>query len=161
MSRREHKHSGVLLTFQILIWVAVPFCKISSSCAQIWTLLAQSVKNLPAMQETQVRFLGQEDPLEKEMAIHSSILAWKPPSTEEPGGLQSMGSQESDTTQRLNHHHHIYIRGMQKIFFCIASWDYTNLRLILILFGTCTHPSNLEPRKIKRLHREKNEKCLL
>ena len=52
-----------------------------------------AVKNPPAMQETQVWFLGQEDPLEKEMAIHSSILAWKIPQTEEPGGLQSMGSQ--------------------------------------------------------------------
>ena len=56
----------------------------------------QSVKNLPAVQETWVRFLSQEDPLEKEMAIHSSILAWKIPWTEESGGLQSMGSQESD-----------------------------------------------------------------
>ena len=62
------------------------------------SLIAQSVKNLPAMQETWVQFLGQEDPLEKEMAIHSSILAWKIPWTEEPGGLESMGSQESDTT---------------------------------------------------------------
>ena len=50
------------------------------------------------MQETWIRFLGWEDPLEKEMAIHSSILAWKIPWTEEPGGLQSMGSQESDTS---------------------------------------------------------------
>ena len=56
------------------------------------------VQRLPAMQETQVRFLGREDPLEKEMAIYSNILAWKIPWTEEPGGLQSMGSQESDTT---------------------------------------------------------------
>ena len=55
-------------------------------------------KNLPAMQETQVQFLGWKDPLEKEMAIHSSILAWKIPWTEEPGRLQSMGSQELDTT---------------------------------------------------------------
>ena len=66
-------------------------------------LLAQLVKNLPAMQETQVRFLGWEDPLEKEIAIHSSILAWKIPWTEEPGGLQSMGQKELDMTQRLNH----------------------------------------------------------
>ena len=51
------------------------------------------VKRLPAMQETRVRFLGQEDPLEKEMAIHSSTLAWKIPRTEEPNRLQSMGSQ--------------------------------------------------------------------
>jgi len=50
------------------------------------------------MQETWVLFLGQEDPLEKEMAIHSSILAWKIPWTEELGRLHSMGSQESDTT---------------------------------------------------------------
>ena len=50
------------------------------------------VKNPPAM-ETQVQYLGQEDPLEKEMATHSSILAWRLPWTEEPGGLQSMGSQ--------------------------------------------------------------------
>ena len=62
------------------------------------SLIAQSVKNLPAMQETWVGFLGREDPLEKEMAIHSSILAWRIPWTEEPGGLQPMGSQESDTT---------------------------------------------------------------
>ena len=57
------------------------------------SLVAQSGKNLPAMQETQVQFLGQEDPLEKEMATHSSILVWEIPWTEEPGGLQSMGSQ--------------------------------------------------------------------
>ena len=58
------------------------------------SLLAQLVKNLPAIQETQVHSLGWEDPLEKEMATHSSILAWRIPWTEEPGGLQSMGSQE-------------------------------------------------------------------
>ena len=51
------------------------------------------VKNLPAMQEIQVQFLGQEDPLEKGMATHSSILAWRILGTEEPGGLQSTGSQ--------------------------------------------------------------------
>ena len=51
------------------------------------------VKNLPAMQETQVQSLGQKEPLEKEMATHSSILAWRIPRTEEPGELQSMGSQ--------------------------------------------------------------------
>ena len=55
--------------------------------------MAQMVKNLPAMQETQVQSLGQEDPLEKGMATRSSILAWRIPRTEEPGGLQSMGSQ--------------------------------------------------------------------
>ena len=55
--------------------------------------MAQTVKNLPAMQETEVRSLGGEDPLEIGMTIHSSILAWKIPWTEKPGGLQSMGSQ--------------------------------------------------------------------
>ena len=57
------------------------------------SLVAQSVKNLPAVQETRVRSLGWEDPLEKEMATRSSILAWKVSWTQEPGGLQSMGSQ--------------------------------------------------------------------
>ena len=55
------------------------------------SLVAQTVKNLPAMWETRVRSLGLEDPLEKGMATHSSIFAWKTPGTEEPGGLQSMG----------------------------------------------------------------------
>ena len=58
----------------------------------LWaSLVAQSVKNLPAVQETPVGSLGREDPLEKEMATHSSILAWKIPWTEEPGRFQSMG----------------------------------------------------------------------
>ena len=57
------------------------------------SLVAQTVKHLPTMQETWVRSLGQEDPLAKEMAIHSSTLAWKVPWTEEPGRIQSMGLQ--------------------------------------------------------------------
>ena len=57
--------------------------------------MAQSVKNLPAIQGTPVRALGQEVPLENEMATHSSILAWKIPRTEEPGRIQSMGSQRA------------------------------------------------------------------
>ena len=57
------------------------------------SLVAQMVKHLPVMQETRVQSLGWEDPLEKEMATHSSTLAWKIPWTEEPGRLQSMGSQ--------------------------------------------------------------------
>ena len=56
-------------------------------------MVAQTVKILPAMWETQVRSLDQEDLLEKEMAAHSSILAWRTPWTEEPGSLQSMGSE--------------------------------------------------------------------
>ena len=59
----------------------------------------QLVKNLPAMQETCVQSLGQEDPLEKEMATHSSILAWRIPRTEEPGGLVQQGPKELDTTE--------------------------------------------------------------
>ena len=57
------------------------------------SLVAQRLKHLPAMRETQLRSLDQEDPLEKEMATHSSILAWRIPWREEPGRLQSMGSQ--------------------------------------------------------------------
>ena len=68
-----------------------------NNCIQEWgpwaSLVAQLVKNLPAMQETWVQSLGWEDPLEKGMAIHSSILAWRIPWTEEPGGLQFMGLQ--------------------------------------------------------------------
>ena len=61
-------------------------------------LVAQSVKNLPVVQETWVWSLGQEDTLEEEMATHSSILTWRIPWTEQPGGLQPMGSQELDMT---------------------------------------------------------------
>ena len=61
------------------------------------SLVAQLVKNPPAIQENWVRSLGREDPLEKEMATHSSILAWRITWTEESGRLQSMGLQESDT----------------------------------------------------------------
>ena len=57
--------------------------------------VAQTVQHLPTMQETRVQSLGREDPLEKEMATHSSTLAWKIPWTEEPGGLQSMGLQRA------------------------------------------------------------------
>ena len=60
------------------------------------------VKRLPAMRETQVRSLGREDPLEKEMATHSSTLAWKIPWTEEPVRLQSWCRKESDTTEQLH-----------------------------------------------------------
>ena len=67
---------------------------ISPSLGYIWTsLVAQTVKRLSTVQETRVQSLGWEDPLEKEMAIHSSTIAWKIPWTEEPGRLQSMESQ--------------------------------------------------------------------
>ena len=64
--------------------------------------MAQTVKHLPAMWETWIRSLGQEDPLEKEMATHSSTLVWKIPWTEEPGRLQSMGSQRVGHDQAIS-----------------------------------------------------------
>ena len=67
-------------------------------CSLWASLIAQSVKNLPAMQETWVQFLGWEDPLEKEMATHSSIFAWRILLPEKPGSYYSMGSWESDKT---------------------------------------------------------------
>ena len=66
---------------------------ILDQCSHWTSLVAQTVKRLSTMRETQVRALGWEDPLEKEMAIHSSTIAWKIPWTEEPGRLKSMGSQ--------------------------------------------------------------------
>ena len=70
-------------------------------------------KNLPAMQETQVQLLGQEDPLEKEMASHSSTLAWRIPWTEEPGGLQTMG------WQRVRRHFTFTFNGASQV----AQWQ--------------------------------------
>ena len=66
------------------------------------SLVAQTVKHLPTMRENWVRSLGQEDPLEKEMATYSSTLAWKIPWMEEHGRLQSMGGRESDMTEQLH-----------------------------------------------------------
>ena len=116
-----------ILQARILEWVAIPFSRASSQFRdqpadfffftteppgkpyfytyfvvvhQHWveaSLLAQMVKNLPVMWETGVRSLGQEDPLEKEMATRSSILAWETLWIEEPGELQSMGSQKNWT----------------------------------------------------------------
>ena len=68
------------------------------------SLVAQTVKRLLAMQETRVRPLGREDPLEKEMAMHSSTLAWKIPWTEEPGSYSPWGRKELDMTERLHFH---------------------------------------------------------
>ena len=65
-------------------------------------MVAQLLKSLPGMRETQVQSLGGKDPLEKEMATHSSVLAWKIPWTEEPGRLQSVGLQKSQTQQLNN-----------------------------------------------------------
>ena len=68
--------------------------------------MAQLVKNLPAVQETQIKSLGQEDSLEKEMATHSSTLAWRIPWTEEPGKLQSMGLQRVGHNYATNFNFH-------------------------------------------------------
>ena len=73
------------------------------------SLVAQMIKNLFAMQEIQVWFLGREDPLEKGMATHSSILAWRIPWTEEPGRLQSTGLQTVGHDWMTNTYRHIYI----------------------------------------------------
>ena len=73
--------------------------------------MVQRLKRLPAMWETWVRSLGREDSLEKKMATHSSILAWRIPWTEELGGLQPTGRKESDTTERLHFHLHIWETG--------------------------------------------------
>ena len=84
-----------LIKFQCKdLWVLKVFFSGEMGKIGIWaSLMVQTVKNSPAVQETQVRSLGREDPLEKEMATHSRILAWKISWMEEPGGLQSMGSQ--------------------------------------------------------------------
>ena len=88
---------------------SAPYCRccvfmVSYSHIQA-SLVAQMVKNLPAMQETRVQPLGREDPLEKDMATHSSTLVWRIPWAEEPGGLQSWGHKESDMTERLSTAH--------------------------------------------------------
>ena len=71
------------------------YLELTQYCKRLYfkkvSLIAQLVRNMPSMQETWVQFLGWEDPLEKEMSTHSSILAWKIPWTQKPGGLQSMG----------------------------------------------------------------------
>ena len=84
---------GDLCCFHILTMCLYMGVQISFWYPLFISLVAQRIKRLPAMQETWVRFLGWEDPLEKEMETHTSILAWRIPWTEEPGRLQSMGSQ--------------------------------------------------------------------
>ena len=89
----------------------------------IWaSLIAQSVKNLSAMQETQVRSLGGEDPLDKGMATHSSILAWRIPWTEEPGGLRSIGLQKVVHDWATNTHSCVCVC----IYMIYACRNYTN-----------------------------------
>ena len=78
--------------------------RVTENCSVVlWaSLVAQRLKHLPGMWETWVRFLGREDPLEKEMATHSSTLAWRIPWREEPVGYSPWGRKESDTTEQLH-----------------------------------------------------------
>ena len=85
--------SEARMTTLILTFPQVYIGDVSTSSVLWASLVAQTIKNLPEMWETWVRALGWEDPLKKEMAIHSSAIAWKIAWTEEPGRLQSMGSQ--------------------------------------------------------------------
>ena len=93
-------------------------------------LVAQTRKNLPAMQETWVQSLDWEDPLEKGMATHSNILAWEIPRTEEPGGLQSMGSQRTGHYQTTNTcTMYIYICKYIHVIICILRFTQRQLYL--------------------------------
>ena len=98
-----------------------------------WGLLGFSggsdVRNLPAMEETWVWSLDQEDPLEKGMATHTSILAWKVPWTEEPGGLQSMGYKESDRSEWLIHTH-----SLSHVLHSLISYSKLREWTLLLLF---------------------------
>ena len=96
-------------------------------CPYIPPSPAQTVKRLPTMWETQVQFLGREDPLEKQMAIHSITLAWKIPWMEKPDNLQSMGSQKSQTWLSYWACTHTYINKIHhKYFFpfCLRSHSF-------------------------------------
>ena len=97
MFRQRHRPSSlrqasVLLQVQLALHLKLSFFKLFRP-TRVSPKVAQTVKHLPTMRKTWVQSLGWEDPLEKEMATHSSILAWKIPWTEEPGRLQSMGLQ--------------------------------------------------------------------
>ena len=96
------------------------------TCIHFWaSLVAQPVKKQTAVQETPVRFLGWEDPLEKGTATHSSVLAWRIPRTEKPGGLQSMGSQRvgQDWATFTYLHIHFYFDWIQEIRLKIISGE--------------------------------------
>ena len=115
----NHTQGPRQLVFFILV--------ITSSLITTVSLVAQTVKHLPAMQETPVRSLGWEDPLEKEMATHSSTLAWKIPWMEEPGRLQSMWSQRVRHTSERLHFHFLFT------FFSLPFSPLTLLELHLFL----------------------------
>ena len=100
----KHKYLHPLTTLQRIFIILLQIHHLYSNVSRTWaSLVAQTVKNLPTMQENWVQSLGQEDHMEKGMAIHSSILAWRVPWTEEPNDLQSMGHKESDMMEQLTH----------------------------------------------------------
>ena len=101
------------------------------------------VKRLPTMRETQIQFLGQEDLLEKEMATHSSILAWKIPWMEEPGGLQSMGS------QRVGHDEHLHFLGLIPPFRSTLGPSDGHCHFVPRQHNTCSCPRKEERMKIE------------
>ena len=96
LQQPEQTHTCTYCSYIIAV-ISFPTICFSGLCCpyvlSVASLVAQTVKRLPAVREIQVRLLGRKDPLEKEMATHSSALAWKIPGTEKPGRLQSMGSQ--------------------------------------------------------------------
>ena len=115
-----NKYLQVRNGFQIYIYIYIYYIYTHTHTHTyiLTSLVAQTIKHLPAMRETRVQFLGWDDLLEKEMATHSSILAWRIPRTEEPGRLQSMGSQRvghdwaTSLTHSLTHiyvHIHVYM----------------------------------------------------
>ena len=120
-------------------------------------LIAQLVKNLPAVQETRVWCLGGEDPLEKEMAIHSSNIAWKIPWIEEPGRLQSMGLQRVGhdwaTSLSLSHTSKVMLKILQARLQQYLNEEFPNIQAGFMRQGNkrsnCQHP--LEHRKSKRV----------
>ena len=98
-----HKTAALLVLDVKCLLIYLLYRYAAPECSSLYTLFqgffgSSVIKIMPAMHETWVRPLGQEEPLEEGMATHSSILAWETPRTEEPGGLQSRGLQESDTT---------------------------------------------------------------
>ena len=98
-------------------------------------MVAQMLKRLSAMQETRVRSLGREDPLEKEMAIHSSTIAWKIPWTEELGRLQSMGSQRAGHNLATEHKTYLYFDWM------FVTWICRFIKIHQIVHLRSTHSS--------------------
>ena len=98
LSRQGNPYMYYSMCVCIYIYICTHTYAYMYVCVYGASLIAQLGKNLPVMQKTCIRFLGQEDALEKEMSTHSSILAWRISGIEEPVGLQSTGSQESDTT---------------------------------------------------------------